>query len=55
MREWSRIGCVGFGGPAAHIALLRELCVTRRRWITEEDFEHGVAATNLLPLSLIHI
>jgi chromate transporter len=47
--EWGRIGCVGFGGPPAHIALLRELCVDRRRWIGEEDFEHGIAATNLLP------
>jgi chromate transporter len=49
LREWGRIGCIGFGGPPAHIALLRELCVTRRRWIAEEDFEHGIAATNLLP------
>ena len=28
--EFSRIGCVGFGGPPAHVALLRELCVQRR-------------------------
>jgi chromate transporter len=49
LREWGRIGCIGFGGPPAHIALLRELCIERRRWIGEEDFEHGVAATNLLP------
>ncbi|WP_369640634.1 chromate transporter, partial [Nocardia sp. JMUB6875] len=32
-REWTRIGCLGFGGPPAHIALLRDLCVTRRAWI----------------------
>lgn len=49
VREWGRIGCIGFGGPPAHIALLRDLCVTRRRWIGEEDFEHGIAACNLLP------
>src|SRR4051794_9506652 len=48
-REWGRIGCVGFGGPPAHIALLRDLCVERRRWISAEEFEHGIAATNLLP------
>jgi chromate transporter len=47
--EWGRIGCIGFGGPPAHIALLRELCVERRRWLDEEEFEHGIAATNLLP------
>jgi chromate transporter len=49
LREWGRIGCVGFGGPPAHIALLRELCVARRGWISEEEFEHGISATNLLP------
>ncbi len=49
LREWGRIGCVGFGGPPAHIALLRELCVERRRWISPDEFEHGIAATNLLP------
>ena len=48
-REWGRIGCVGFGGPPAHIALLRELCVKRRGWLSETDFEDGIAATNLLP------
>ena len=35
VREWGRIGCIGFGGPPAHIALLRDLCVTRRRWLGE--------------------
>jgi chromate transporter len=48
-REWGRIGCVGFGGPPAHIALLRQLCVERRRWIAAADFEDAIAAVNLLP------
>ncbi len=48
-REWTRIGCIGFGGPPAHIRLLRDLCVTRRRWLTEDEFEDGIAACNLLP------
>jgi chromate transporter len=48
-REWGRIGCIGFGGPPAHIALFRDLCVTRRRWLSEEQFERAIAATNLLP------
>jgi len=48
-REWGRIGCVGFGGPPAHIALLRELCVERRGWIAARDFEDAIAAVNLLP------
>jgi chromate transporter len=48
-REWTRIGCVGFGGPPAHIALLRELCVERRGWLEDAEFEDAIAATNLLP------
>ncbi|MGZ4690258.1 MAG: chromate efflux transporter [Acidimicrobiia bacterium] len=49
VREWGRIGCIGFGGPPTHIALLRDLCVTRRGWLTDEDFEDALAACNLLP------
>jgi len=48
-REWGHIGGVGFGGPPAHIALLRRLCVDDRGWLSERDFEDGLAACNLLP------
>ncbi|MEA2305663.1 MAG: chromate transporter [Solirubrobacteraceae bacterium] len=48
-RAWGRIGCLGFGGPPAHVALLRELCVERRRWLDPREFEDAVAATGLLP------
>ncbi len=48
-REWGRIGCIGFGGPPAHISLLRALCVQRRGWIAADEFEDAVAAVNLLP------
>ena len=48
-REWGRIGCIGFGGPPAHIALLRQLCVERRRWLDAREFEDAIAACNLLP------
>jgi chromate transporter len=48
VREWTRIGVTGFGGPPAHIALLRDL-VRRRDWIPESDFEEAIAACNLLP------
>jgi len=47
--QWGRIGTIGFGGPPAHIALLRELCVDRRRWLDPHDFEDAIAACNLLP------
>ncbi len=49
VREWGRIGCIGFGGPPAHIALLRTLCVEDRHWLPPADFEDGLAACNLLP------
>jgi chromate transporter len=48
-REWTRLGCIGFGGPPTHIALLRRLCVEDRGWIDAQEFEDAVAATNLLP------
>jgi chromate transporter len=48
-REWTRIGVTGFGGPPAHIALLRRLVVQRRRWIEEHELEDAIAACNLLP------
>ncbi len=48
-REWGRIGCIGFGGPPAHIALLRQLCVEDRGWLPASEFEDGVAACNLMP------
>lgn len=48
-RQWAWIGCTGFGGPPVHIALLRRLCVTDRGWLTDREFEDGIAATALLP------
>jgi len=48
-RQWGRLGCIGFGGPPAHIALLRKLVVDGRKWLPEQEFEDGVAAVNLLP------
>jgi chromate transporter len=48
-REWTRIGITGFGGPPAHIALLRRLCVQRNAWLSEAEFEDGIAATSVLP------
>jgi chromate transporter len=47
--EWARIGCTGFGGPPAHISLLRQLCVKRKEWLSAGEFEDAIAATNLLP------
>jgi chromate transporter len=49
LREWGRIGCIGFGGPPTHIKLLRELCVERRGWLDGQEFEDAIAVCNLLP------
>ena len=49
LREWGRIGITGFGGPPAHIALLRRLCVDSRGWLDAAEFEDAIAACNLLP------
>jgi chromate transporter len=49
VREWGRIGCIGFGGPPAHVALLRDLCVERRAWLDAREFEDAYAACALLP------
>ena len=48
-REWTKLGCVGFGGPPTHIILLRRLCVEQRQWIESQEFEDAIAAVNLLP------
>ncbi len=47
--EWTRIGVTGFGGPPAHIALLRELMVDRKGWMDALEFQDANAACGLLP------
>ena len=49
VREWTRIGVTGFGGPPAHIALLRRLVVERKGWMDAHAFEDANAACSLLP------
>ena len=44
-----KLGIIGFGGPAAHIAMMEEEIVRRRKWITREYFLDLVGATNLIP------
>ena len=44
-----RLGVTAFGGPAVHIAMLRDEVVTRRRWMTDEEFLDLLGATNLIP------
>lgn len=44
-----RLGLLGFGGPAAHIALMEREAVERRHWLTREQFLDLVGGCNLLP------
>lgn len=49
LREWGRIGVIGFGGPPTHIRLFRQRFVDERGWIDAAEFEDAIAACNLLP------
>jgi chromate transporter len=44
-----RLGWTAFGGPAAHIAMLRDEVVVRRGWMTEQHFIDLLGASNLIP------
>ncbi|TBR23487.1 chromate transporter, partial [bacterium] len=48
-RLFLRLGLTAFGGPAAHIALMEDEVVSRRRWLSREEFLDLVGATNLIP------
>ncbi len=44
-----KLGCLGFGGPAVHIAMMEEEVVRKRSWMSHEHFLDLVSATNLIP------
>jgi chromate transport protein ChrA len=44
-----KLGTIGFGGPAAHIAMMHDEVVRRRRWPDEQRFVDLIGATNLIP------
>lgn len=44
-----RLGFTAFGGPAAHVAMMRDEVVDRRRWLTDAEFLDLFAATHLIP------
>ncbi|NEQ46134.1 MAG: chromate efflux transporter [Leptolyngbya sp. SIOISBB] len=46
---FSRLGCLGFGGPQAHIAMQNDEAVVRRQWLTQEQFSDGMAVCEMLP------
>lgn len=44
-----KLGIIGFGGPAAHIAMMQDEVVTKRKWLTQQHFLDLIGATNLIP------
>jgi chromate transporter len=48
-RLFTRLGFTAFGGPAAHVALIRDEVVTRREWIGDQEFLDLVGASNMIP------
>ena len=44
-----KLGSIAFGGPAAHIAMMEDEVVHKRKWMTQEDFLDLIGATNLIP------
>lgn len=44
-----KLGFIGFGGPAAHIAMMQQEVVTKRKWLSEQHFLDLLGATNLIP------
>jgi chromate transporter len=49
IRLFLRLGFTAFGGPAAHIAMMKDDVVTRRRWMSEAEFLDFLGATYLIP------
>src|SRR5215469_10093749 len=48
-RLFLRLGTTAMGGPAAHIAMMEDEVVRRRKWVTREHFLDMLGATNLIP------
>ena len=44
-----KLGTIGFGGPAAHIAMMEDEVVNRRKWLSREHYLDLIGATNLIP------
>lgn len=48
-RLFLKLGLTAFGGPAAHISMMRNEVVIKRKWLSEQHFLDLIGATNLIP------
>src|SRR5687768_6591598 len=46
---FTKLGLIGFGGPAVHIAMMEDEVVQKKKWMSREHFLDLVGATNLIP------
>ena len=49
LRYFLRFGFIAFGGPAAHVAMMRRELVNERAWLSDQEFVDMLGVTNLIP------
>ena len=49
IKTFTKLGFFAFGGPAAHIAMLEEETINKKKWLSREKFLDFMGATNLIP------
>ncbi len=49
LKFWTKLGFIGFGGPAGQIAIMHEYLVDKKKWISESRFLHALNYCMILP------
>ena len=48
-RTFFKMGCLGFGGPLAHVALMQQEVVEKHQWLSSQSFAEGLTLSQVLP------